>query len=95
METKFEKHILTTAVPFSKMEELVKRVTAERHYTIQTYLEWCNVKNDSKYDKKTLQNYANNVNTGRASMINTLMLLKQCAEDIAHELLEMNKISVD
>ena len=95
METKFERHILATAVPFSKMEEFVKRATAERHYTIQTYLEYINAKNDPRYDKKTLDGYAKLVNTGRVSMINTLMVLKQCAEDIANELLEMNKISVD
>ena len=94
METKFEKHILTTAVPFSKLEELVKRATAERHYTIQTYLEWCDAKNNPNLDKASLQKYADNVNSGKTNLTETLLLLHTSAAAIARELFEMDNISI-
>ena len=94
METKFENHILTTAVPFSKLEELVKRATAERHYTIQTYLEWCDAKNNPNIDKESLQKYVDNVNSGKTNLTETLLLLYTSAAAIARELSEMDKISV-
>lgn len=94
METKFERHILTSAVPFSKLEELVERATAERHYTIQTYLEWCDAKNNPNIDKESLQKYVDNVNSGKINLTETLLLLHTSAAAIAKELFEMDKISI-